>query len=42
MKDKWKLIKYYEYEKVELYNLEDDISEPKTCQQLTSKKRQNY
>ena len=29
MEDKWKLIKYYEFDKVELFNLENDISETK-------------
>ena len=42
MKNEWKLIKYYEYDKVELYNLKDDISETKDLSAIKVKKRQNY
>ena len=39
MKDKWKLIKYYEYDKVELYNLDEDISETKDLSAIDIKKK---
>ena len=39
MKDKWKLIKYYEYDKVELFNLENDISETKDLSAIDIKKK---
>ena len=39
IKNEWKLIKYYEYDKVELYNLEDDISETKDLSAIKVKKK---
>lgn len=39
MKDEWKLIKYYEYDKVELFNLEHDISENKDLSAVEIEKK---
>ena len=39
MKDKWKLIKYYEFDKVELFNLENDISETKDLSAIDINKK---
>ncbi len=38
IKENWKLIYYYEYEKYELYNLEHDISESNDLSTINSKK----
>ena len=39
MNDKWKLIKYYEFDKVELFNLENDISETKDLSAIDINKK---